>query len=455
MREALRERAAVADPRVVREGLEPVLARERREGALGRGRRSARLVAVGPSARHRLGPAPRAAAAQERRERLRLGKAVEALRASAVVTRSASRLRLPVQDQRDRGRRGAFEERVHQEALAVRRHEVLLSRGGLQGAPHVRREQRNGRADFGRPPVRGQRDRHRHQPIVEPDEEQLPAVGSPAHLRAAVDRDRQLRSRARKRLQVDLGAARLGRSKGDPASIRRELAAPLVELRADDGRGLLAPADRQDPEVGGGLEITLLKEQQAPVARPVGGLSPFRQDESLVGRSVGRLLVEGVRAAAIRAEQDAASVGRPDREDLVRRVRREAAERAALEIEDPDVGVPRHKAMHREAAAVGREARAQGIAGVGLAHRAEPPSRPVEPCELPSLRLSSRAIDDLSGGGHGYGSDRRARDSTHHDLVGHGKRTPQKLAAGRVETVREQRFSPHEEQVSLRGEDRG
>ena len=118
---------------------------------------------------------------------------------------------------------------------------------------------------------------------------------------------------------------------------------------------------------------------------------------------------------AVRVEEDAGPVRRPERVDLVRRVGREPGERAAREVEDPDVDVPVHHAVHRDAAAVGREARARGSARVGLAHgaRAVAPigrttGTAVAAALLPSDRR--RARKPRRDGGCGPERDQTRRD---------------------------------------------
>ena len=68
----------------------------------------------------------------------------------------------------------------------------------------VRGEQRRGRAGVNGLAIRREPDRNRHEPAIQCDVEQFPAVATPAHLRAASRRNRLYVRRAGKLLEIDL-----------------------------------------------------------------------------------------------------------------------------------------------------------------------------------------------------------------------------------------------------------
>src|SRR5436309_11437965 len=92
--------------------------------------------------------------------------------------------RLPIEDQRNRGRLFVLD-RVDQKPLTIPRDDVLLARDEGRGG-RARLEKWNGFADVWCRFL--DVDGHRHQLIVGRNVEQLPSVSPPSHLRPAIDR---------------------------------------------------------------------------------------------------------------------------------------------------------------------------------------------------------------------------------------------------------------------------
>src|SRR5688572_26160600 len=90
---------------------------------------------------------------------------------------------LPVKDHSD-GRTG-FRERVHQESVAFKGDDVLLSVVAVDSPTHTRCEHRNRRIRANFTAIRAVAEGNGHQLAIEGDVKQL-VVASPARLRAAI-----------------------------------------------------------------------------------------------------------------------------------------------------------------------------------------------------------------------------------------------------------------------------
>src|SRR5262249_1768684 len=122
---------------------------------------------------------------------------------------------------------------VHQELLAVRRHNVLVRARDLHRAADMRGEKRDRWFGVGSLAVR-QANRNRHKLAIERNIEQLLTIRPPAHLRTAIGGDLHLSTGTGKGLDPNLHAAGLVRLIRDPLSIGRELTIPLFEGRLND-----------------------------------------------------------------------------------------------------------------------------------------------------------------------------------------------------------------------------
>jgi hypothetical protein len=179
--------------------------------------------------------------------------------------------RAPVQDYRDRRGHDFLDHLVDEKPLAVWRDCVLLARDpdGGRLIRQGRQKERDRSAEVDVLAAHIERNRHRHQPVVEPEVEELLAIATPAHLAAAISchalRDRPIG----KRLHVNLVAAGCVRLIRDPLAVRRELPVALVEFGAGDGNRNLVPLHRERQEIVPRFGLLLAVEQESSVGRPV------------------------------------------------------------------------------------------------------------------------------------------------------------------------------------------
>ena len=169
---------------------------------------------------------------------------------------------------------------------------------GCSAPPTVVDEKRDGLTGLDNLAVRCKPERNRHQPVIQRDVEQGLAIVLPAHLSAALGRNRHFASNfavgSRKRLNVYLIPPRLVRLVCDPFSVGRELRQPFVRIRLNDGKWLSISLHWQRPHVKARLGIRGEVQQEAAVSRPARrGFDPRRrQQHLLVSDPAGRLQIQ-------------------------------------------------------------------------------------------------------------------------------------------------------------------
>ena len=136
----------------------------------------------------------------------------------------------------------------------------------------------------------------------------------------------------------------------------------FVELRLHDCTWLPLAVERQRPDVETQLRIDAVAYSSARPSRDqsIGNLGPFvaSSSSSAACWSVEVLRVQ-IHLAAPGAEDDARTIWRPERMDLIAGVNGKPVPRAADDVIRPDVGIPHREPEHGHSTAVPRQRRSQ------------------------------------------------------------------------------------------------
>src|SRR5262249_48923534 len=147
---------------------------------------------------------------------------------------------------------------------------------------------------------------------------ELGAVRTPARLGASIIRHLQLRTGTRERLQVDLGAARLGGAISDPFAVRRELRAVLVVAGDDDGNELSVSFEGERPSTRLRRIVDEREDQETAILGPIAGAAAKAgrrgersREHELVGASREVPNAKARRAGSDREVRELGAVRRP------------------------------------------------------------------------------------------------------------------------------------------------
>src|SRR5450830_1786213 len=276
---------------------------------------------------------------------------------------STSQFRVPVQHDRRRGHRPAPERGDGEKAPSIGGGEEPAS-----GDCHVEAPQEE-RLRYPGHEVTSGLDVDGHHLLVGSAVVQLLAVGTPLRLSAARRGDLPLAPRTGEALDVDLAASGLVRFVGQKAAVRRKHGHQLRKRRLQERDRLAVAEGGQYPNVPARFFPLAQEGDVAPVAGPIAGeLQLVRLEEKLLLSLALDGLLEKIVA---HGEDYAAAVWRPQRAERAAGAKGEPGADPALQIPDPDVGLPaaRIGEVESESIAPRRERRVVVVARVadGLA----------------------------------------------------------------------------------------